>query len=1319
MGYGWSEASHNRIVEDFQRNQVVFLAQGGMKMRWNIDGSNYIPSSRNSYTICEKDTSTAIDMSVNSRTPRFTLTFKDQSKYQFNDSGRFIRQLDRNDNAIDYIYNSTTEQLDRVEVDGGLNIHYERRADGQISRMREGDPNTGRLTEYVYLTASDPPELGPTDRLYKVINPEGEVTEYNYTSDGKLSKVIDPRGNIAIQYQYDPLGRKQSELIYGELYREYEYTFYGVNMYEEDFSIYRPEPPDPNIPNGSGLFTSTNFDDRQRVSTVSVGYWYYQEYTETLYDEVNDEYYDETYYERLAEEEAFTNYAYTDENNPLLKTLAIDSELREMSWAYDNFGNLTEMTDKEGYTTVYTYADTLDSPLNPKHRNLLRLIQRPEVEVNGAPVTYEPTELVYDSKGNLQEIIDVKDAESFKTIFTYTSDGLPETVTDRNGNTTEFQYSGTPFTKNQPRNLVLVRTPKGENPADGFREIDMTYDTYSNLESVEDDLGNRFEYTYDLLDRVTDMLDARSQPSSYTYVDGLLTEAFSPPNAASNDLTPRKTTFDHDLFGRVVGIYQQFDSTQVSRVAYSFDARSQLRELDRIRNGSSAIYSFEYDERGRTTAISDSRFNTSEIFHPPLCSVTETLSARGVRKLFRNNARCLLEEVLDIAGPLLRERTYKYDSLGRLIRSKYNRGGARYDLDVYNTGVYHDVQRSDYTYDKRDRLTQKLYTDKRSLSLSYDPESNLEELTGPNQLTTTYSYFRDNLLKEMRVENPGFPDRVFTFQYDAAGRLERLDYPAESGLVLYLSNSAGTSGSGFDANGNLLHLRYELDGSPFKSFAYTYDKSGNRLTMEVTTPSEVTLYEYGYDWFDRLTSVSIGINGATPSLVRAYQFDEGDNRVFYDDYNEGPNGATYYYTYRKLGPWASDQLETVYIYSAAAGHRTVGDFTVAYEQFEYDDDGNMTKRTVAATGEEINYEWSDYNRLLKVTSTVNGVLQENKYDIDGIRDRKTDKNGNTAIEYPIGYMTTASRPRNASSNAPKISYIQGPNGFLGYEEDGQMRYFVLDALQSVTNIVDSSKNVVQSYQYDEWGNHMSGSGTGSVQSPKTYWGGLSVNDETADTGLYLAGHRFFDPKLGRFISRDPIGHSGGLNLYALGANNPVTFTDHTGLKPVLGPIAREKLGEDFVRAWNDAVARARRRWERFGQEPFRGRPKNRNETYGPVQDCQLPYDYEDFLNGDDDIVFELATEEFFEARGASEFALMFADRDSKVWMREKYIFPSDELFYDQLVNQLSENIMHEPTHTFDMRRDPNFWDRNTDEEFHPDSLFKYGVDASPVDQSWR
>lgn len=97
--------------------------------------------------------------------------------------------------------------------------------------------------------------------------------------------------------------------------------------------------------------------------------------------------------------------------------------------------------------------------------------------------------------------------------------------------------------------------------------------------------------------------------------------------------------------------------------------------------------------------------------------------------------------------------------------------------------------------------------------------------------------------------------------------------------------------------------------------------------------------------------------------------------------------------------------------------------------------------------------------------------------------------------------------------------------------------------------MNASETVVQSYEYDERGNQLPGSGAGSVDSAKTYWGGLSVNDDTADTGLYLAGHRFFDPGLGRFLNRDHIGFRGGLNLYELAGSNPVTFTGPTGLVP--------------------------------------------------------------------------------------------------------------------------------------------------------------------------
>lgn len=50
-----------------------------------------------------------------------------------------------------------------------------------------------------------------------------------------------------------------------------------------------------------------------------------------------------------------------------------------------------------------------------------------------------------------------------------------------------------------------------------------------------------------------------------------------------------------------------------------------------------------------------------------------------------------------------------------------------------------------------------------------------------------------------------------------------------------------------------------------------------------------------------------------------------------------------------------------------------------------------------------------------------------------------------------------------------------------------------------------------------------------------------------ETGLYYYRARYYDAKVGRFISEDPIGFDGGVNLYAYVYDNPVIFTDPTGL----------------------------------------------------------------------------------------------------------------------------------------------------------------------------
>jgi RHS repeat-associated protein len=284
--------------------------------------------------------------------------------------------------------------------------------------------------------------------------------------------------------------------------------------------------------------------------------------------------------------------------------------------------------------------------------------------------------------------------------------------------------------------------------------------------------------------------------------------------------------------------------------------------------------------------------------------------------------------------------------------------------------------------------------------------------------------------------------------------------------------------------------------------------------------------------------------GTIPT-VSIYTFDASDNRI---EFRVEQEDLAYRYVVDD-----ADNLTEI--------HLTDGtDPEVLIETLEADEDGNLVTRTNELTNEVITYGWDDHDRLVKVSSAISGtptstVKEHNRYGVDGIRKRKLDRNGNASSEYTAG-ISTAVDKAGTSSTKPTISYIMGAGQILGYEEgNGNFRYFLPDALGTVRDIVDDSGAVVQSYEFDPHGVPMPGSGAGSVTSAKTYHGGLSVNDDTADSGLFLMGHRHWMPEHGRFISRDPIGFRGGLNLYgAAFGNNPVTFVDPSGLLPSPGVL---------------------------------------------------------------------------------------------------------------------------------------------------------------------
>ena len=77
--------------------------------------------------------------------------------------------------------------------------------------------------------------------------------------------------------------------------------------------------------------------------------------------------------------------------------------------------------------------------------------------------------------------------------------------------------------------------------------------------------------------------------------------------------------------------------------------------------------------------------------------------------------------------------------------------------------------------------------------------------------------------------------------------------------------------------------------------------------------------------------------------------------------------------------------------------------------------------------------------------------------------------------------------------------------------------------------------------------HPSSSVVNNIRLPGQYY--------DSETGLHYNYHRYYDPRTGRYLTPDPVGLQGGLNLFAYVGNNPTGYVDPSGLQSVVTDIA--------------------------------------------------------------------------------------------------------------------------------------------------------------------
>jgi len=125
-------------------------------------------------------------------------------------------------------------------------------------------------------------------------------------------------------------------------------------------------------------------------------------------------------------------------------------------------------------------------------------------------------------------------------------------------------------------------------------------------------------------------------------------------------------------------------------------------------------------------------------------------------------------------------------------------------------------------------------------------------------------------------------------------------------------------------------------------------------------------------------------------------------------------------------------------------------------------------------------------------------------------------------------------------------------GGLSYVTVNGTKYlYEIDAQGDIIGLLDSDGNEVVTYQYDTWGKLINIGGslasTVGTENPFRYRGYYY----DTETGLYYLQSRYYNPEVGRFISKDDesyhIGQTAAAaNLYAYCSNNPVNLVDADG-----------------------------------------------------------------------------------------------------------------------------------------------------------------------------
>lgn len=620
-----------------------------------------------------------------------------------------------------------------------------------------------------------------------------------------------------------------------------------------------------------------------------------------------------------------------------------------------------------------------------------------------------------------------------------------------------------------------------------------------------DQLGNTTISTFDAGGNQLSVRDPNNVGHDVTY-DQLGREGLT------TDTGGDTTNSTYDKAGNLVASVDGKGNT----ITYIYDARNrQDSQTDRI----GAATSFTYLATGQLASLTDAENQTTSYSYDATGAKLTEQYPDHTGGTPGDSTYGIVTFTLDEAGRTLRKQdqngdtvTYNYDLAGRLTSRDYRScvnspSGTIADTDSFTydgasrmlTAISSRYNNTvSYSYDDAGRkatealqISGQTYT----TSFAYDSKGQLVEYTYPDGTKVDRTYTDRGQLHQLKYAGTTLDTRT----YDGAGRMTASSY----------GNGVSESRT-YNSDNTLASISYT--GASIGDVSYSWDENKNKTAEAITGTSSgfgFSIPAGGYDAEDRLVS-----------------------------YNRTDGNLDQSWSLSSVGDWNSVTTEgTVQSRTHGPSHEIL---TADASAVSHDNKGNMTliPASIRSSSSSLSLIWDMDNRLSSADTNDDGTADVT-YKFDALGRRVFRDDGTTAtIFIQSGQQTIADYTAGTAATSPTYNYV-----YSSYVDEPVFRdevggtgdvYFHRNQQYSITALTSSAGSIVERYAYSAYGAPMITDALGSTRTSSSENNRYTYTGREWDEELQLYHYRarMYEPVLGRFCSKDPIGYRDGKQLFS-------------------------------------------------------------------------------------------------------------------------------------------------------------------------------------------